>query len=215
MFIPDTAIESESVKQYTKGRNGNEPEGIVFHYSAMDLDALSLAALFAERGNWSASYHFIIGRTGEIVQTVDTDNTAWHVGGGILPGHRRPIPRLANYRTIGVCFTNQGFSKTPFSGSVWHRHPKTKKPLCWDPYTMGQYSSARSLIAILREAHPTIEYVVGHEAMKKTKSDPGPAFSWWNLLSEDPHQLVHRTATYEGSIPQWEKKYYMKGANQC
>ena len=52
-----------------------------------------------------ASYHYIVGLNGEIVQMIPENECAWHAGpsGDTLPDTERLLGGKPNWRTIGIC----------------------------------------------------------------------------------------------------------------
>lgn len=185
--------------RYKRGRGPHKPVMIVVHWSAGWGDDDVLASYFENpkkqvkqsdgTTKWvprDASYHFGIGRAGSVTQLVDTDDTAWHAGGGVDWTGRKSV----NARSIGVCLTNRGPVKSPErkrldAASTYHG--KHTKPGfagygdIFEAFTVEQIDAMRQLIEQLVAAHPTITGVCGHEDLVHGKGDPGPAFNVWPL----------------------------------
>lgn len=175
--------------RYKKGRGGHLPDAVVLHWSAGFGDADAIASYFVaptKKVNGTtvprnASYHFAIGRTGEVVQLVDTKDTAWHAGGGITWDGLRDI----NRRSIGICLANRGpLFKDPrwaaahpvFTGA----HPKPGLGVWgtkFEAFPDEQIEALKGLLARLAVLHPSLRFVCGHEDVVKGKGDPGPALS--------------------------------------
>ena len=100
------------------------------------------------------SAHFLIRRTGEIIQFVPCDRRAWHAGVSSWRGRER-----CNDFSIGV----------ELEGT------DTK------PYTARQYRRLARLAIALQRRYP-IRETVGHcDIAPGRKTDPGPAFDWSRL----------------------------------
>lgn len=188
--------------RFRKGRGGRSPVMCVMHWSAGWGDAEEMANYFKaptklvksgkkdehgedimERVARLASYHFVIGRDGMVIQLVDTKNTAWHAGGGTdFAGLQR-----INERSIGICLANRGpLNKDPkwtaahpdrvFEGS--HTKPGFRGyGNRFETYTEAQLIALKNLLPRLIELHPTITGVLGHEDVVHGKGDPGPTFN--------------------------------------
>lgn len=97
------------------------------------------------------SAHFLIRRTGEILQFVPCGRRAWHAGESAWRGRVR-----CNDFSVGI--------ELEGADTV--------------PYTDRQYAALAALAAALSRAYP-IEDVVGHaDIAPGRKTDPGPAFDW-------------------------------------
>lgn len=148
---------------------GSHPELIVVHgislppgcYGGADIESFFLNALdandhpyFAEICDLRVSAHFLIYRSGELVQFVDTESRAWHAGVSRWQGREN-----CNDFSIGVELEG-----------------------CDDePYADQQYSVLNELIHALQNEYPLIQRgaIVGHcEIAPGRKTDPGPAFDW-------------------------------------
>ncbi len=105
------------------------------------------------------SSHFLIRRTGDLVQFVPCACRAWHAGASSWQGRER-----CNDFSVGVEL--EGADDVP--------------------YTDAQYRRLAELTAALRRRYPIAD-IVGHaDIAPGRKTDPGPAFDWAryrNLLS--------------------------------
>lgn len=100
------------------------------------------------------SAHFLIRRSGEILQFVPCARRAWHAGESVWRGRSR-----CNDFSIGVEL--EGADEVP--------------------YTAMQYAALARLARVLRRAYPLTD-IVGHcDIAPGRKTDPGPAFDWGRL----------------------------------
>ena len=148
---------------------GSRPELIVVHgislppgcYGGGDIESFFCNSLntdqhpyFAEISGLKVSAHFLIYRSGELVQFVDTENRAWHAGVSEWRGRQN-----CNDFSIGIELEG-----------------------CDDePYADCQYLVLNQLIQALQNQYPLIQRgaIVGHcEIAPGRKTDPGPAFDW-------------------------------------
>jgi N-acetyl-anhydromuramyl-L-alanine amidase AmpD len=209
--------------RYKRGRGTHKPEMIVVHWSAGWGDDDAIADYFvapkkkkalATDGTtkWvprDASYHFAVGRMGSVTQLVDTDDTAWHSGGGVDWAGRKDI----NARSIGVCLANRG----PVKASELKRleaaqvyHGKHTKPgfhgygATFEAYNFEAMDALRQLVEQLVRLHPTITGVCGHEDLVRGKGDPGPAFNTWNPRWSDMGLVRHVRDWKSGKWRPWE-----------
>lgn len=173
--------------RFSPGRGGVRPIEATIHYTAMGLEAVETARVFKRRKMRNASYHFVVGRDGQVVQLVDTDNTAWHAGGpNSIPAYEnRHIPRDTNRMSVGIALCNRGFmniasfalSSLSSCDVVRLRHPVSGRMRIWETYTCDQIESLCALIGELSSSHE-LSFMTGHEDHVRAKSDPGPAFDW-------------------------------------
>jgi AmpD protein len=100
------------------------------------------------------SAHFLIRRSGELLQFVPCTQRAWHAGASNWRGRDR-----CNDFSVGVEL--EGTDEVPYA----------------DP----QYAVLGALVSALARAYP-IEDVVGHaDIAPARKTDPGPSFDWPRL----------------------------------
>ena len=122
--------------------------------NTLDADAHPYFATIAEL---EVSAHFLIGRGGELVQFVPTDQRAWHAGLSCWRGREQ-----CNDFSIGIELEG-----------------------CDDQaYADEQYDALTDLVAALKRQYPTIggDAIVGHSDIAPgRKTDPGPAFDWSRL----------------------------------
>jgi AmpD protein len=117
----------------------------------LDADADPFYATIA---NLRVSAHFLIRRSGRLVQFVSCDDRAWHAGVSRFRGRER-----CNDFSIGVEL--EGTDDIP--------------------YELAQYRMLARLLKALARRYP-IRHVAGHSAIAPArKTDPGPAFDWARL----------------------------------
>lgn len=103
------------------------------------------------------SAHFLIRRTGEVVQFVATRHRAWHAGVSQFQGQER-----CNDFSIGIELEGTDAQ----------------------PYENEQYLALARLVETIRTHHP-IRAVRGHEHIAPNrKTDPGPSFEWGRFARE-------------------------------
>ena len=103
------------------------------------------------------SAHFLIKRTGEVIQFVPTQSAAWHAGVSLWRGRER-----CNDFSIGI----------ELEGTDTHL------------YTNEQYERLGEIIVKCRDAHPEIprDAIVGHSDIAPgRKTDPGDSFDWQRI----------------------------------
>ena len=113
---------------------------------------------FGEIIDLRVSAHFLICRSGALLQFVDTDSRAWHAGVSRWKGREN-----CNDFSIGIEL--EGCDH--------------------EPYAEPQYAMLNRLIRALRNQYPLIQHdaIVGHcEIAPGRKTDPGPAFDWSRVL---------------------------------
>lgn len=138
-------------------RDGLRPELIVLHYTAMKDCAAAERALCDPAREVSA--HYLISRSGEVIQLVDEARRAWHAGAGGWRGTGD-----VNSRSIGIELDNDGVS--PFSGPLMD-------------------ALEGLLPGILQRWSIAPEGVIAHSDMApERKSDPGPRFDWLRLARQ-------------------------------
>ena len=155
---------------------------IVIHYtSAIFLEKSkpytldNLLYLFC---SYSVSSHYLIARTGKIMQLVPEEKKAWHAGGSIMPAP--DLRTNVNEFSIGIELV-----ATPDSG-----------------FTQKQYGALVRLITDIKKRYDHTFTLTGHEdiagsaAVEKglraePKSDPGHLFDWNELRKNlGPDQLI-------------------------
>lgn len=192
--------------------NDNDPsttpgESLSFAARKPSDDCMDVARFMSKAGGNSA--HFVVGRDGSKVQLVDTDDSAFHAGGGAFPPTGpgplvKPKPKDMNRRSIGIEICNVGWAVEKFDVDPQWRmkaaHPASPKRLqTWEVYRPVQYATLEYVAALLRQTVPSLEYVLSHEDVVNRdtlgvkyggKVDTGPAFDWdridWRAMGYTP-----------------------------
>ncbi|MGV3526396.1 MAG: N-acetylmuramoyl-L-alanine amidase [Candidatus Sericytochromatia bacterium] len=106
------------VRQHPSPNQNERPAGagisaIVLHHTAMAENADDVARFFA-RPNAKVSSHYVVDRTGYIVQPVDDNLRSWHAGNSQLNGK----PDVNSF-SIGIEICNLGDSVEPYSDAQY------------------------------------------------------------------------------------------------
>ena len=112
---------------------------------------------FAQIANQKVSSHFLITRTGELIQFVSTRDRAWHAGASNFMGRDR-----CNDFSIGIELEGDG--DTPFEGI--------------------QYQSLTKLVQKLEIAYPNLQFAGHSDVAPERKTDPGKYFDWEKFQKE-------------------------------
>ena len=111
---------------------------------------------YAQLKGVKVSAHFLIRRTGEIIQFVPCAKRAWHAGASLWQGRT-----ACNDFSLGVEL--EGGDDMPFGEQ--------------------QYAALIRLTRRLRRAYPIL-HIVGHcDIAPGRKTDPGPCFDWPRYLA--------------------------------
>jgi len=107
---------------------------------------------FASLEGLRVSSHFFIDREGKLFQFVPTNRRAWHAG---------------------VSFYGRRTRVNDFSIGIELEGTDT------EPFEEVQYATLEGLVAKLRDLHPSLAVVTGHEDVAPgRKTDPGLGFDW-------------------------------------
>jgi N-acetyl-anhydromuramyl-L-alanine amidase AmpD len=106
-------------------RNNNAVEGIIIHFTAAgDIDG---TIKWFKDPQSAASAHYVISRTGRIVQMVNEEDASWHAGGRTTNPTFNGKNNL-NLWTIGIELCNWGyFLKASKDEDIPYTDPVTKK----------------------------------------------------------------------------------------
>lgn len=111
---------------------------------------------FATIAHLRVSAHFLIRRSGALLQFVACADRAWHAGASRWRGRER-----CNDFSVGVEL--EGTDDLPYTGA--------------------QYRRLARLVALLRRRYPITD-IAGHcEIAPERKTDPGRAFDWTRLAA--------------------------------
>ena len=127
---------------------------------------------FAEIAGQKVSSHFLITRSGELVQFVSTQNKAWHAGLSSFMGREK-----CNDFSIGIELEGDGDS----------------------PFEETQYKTLTNLVRKLQVIHPNLQFAGHSDIAPDRKTDPGIHFDWKKFqketgISEEkmPYGLISR-----------------------
>ena len=112
---------------------------------------------FAEIADQKVSSHFLITRSGELIQFVSTQNKAWHAGKSNFLGRER-----CNDFSIGIELEGDG--DTPFEAA--------------------QYLVLAKLIKKLMSTYPLLQFAGHSDIAPDRKTDPGISFDWKKFQKE-------------------------------
>jgi N-acetyl-anhydromuramoyl-L-alanine amidase len=128
----------------------------------------AIERLFTNRLDWDAhpyyaqirglqvSSHFVVRRSGELLQFVSTDERAWHAGASAWRGR-------ADCNDYAIGIELEGLEGGPFEPA--------------------QYTRLEALMKALAARYP-VHGVAGHEHVAPgRKFDPGPGFEWPRLMA--------------------------------
>ncbi len=187
------------------GRSGHQIEMIVVHFTASGSGTGVVSWFKNPQSRVSA--HYVLDHDGKILQLVKDGDTAWHAG---LPGDlARNDAIRPNPRAIGIEIVNWGpLEKRDGKYYNWTGNEHLGEVVeaggkYWEPYTEAQCESLIELVSYLckRYSVPTrypslgpsayheraqhlanFKGVLGHSAINRGKSDPGPLFDWDRLM---------------------------------
>jgi AmpD protein len=110
---------------------------------------------YAEIAHLKVSSHFLIRRTGELIQFVSCEQRAWHAGLSEWQGRER-----CNDFSVGIELEGSDI----------------------EAFEDRQYVTLQLLIKALQKRYP-IRHIVGHSDIAPgRKTDPGPFFDWQRLF---------------------------------
>jgi len=123
-----------------------KPTLVVMHASAGKSDAGDLSWIVSPQSK--VSYHYLVGRDGEVYELVSPDRIAYHAGLSEWNGVKH-----CNTYSVGVSWANRNDGSEPLTGA--------------------QLKGMRELLDWLAVKYPTLKEVVTHKDVAPTrKSDP-------------------------------------------
>ena len=171
-----------------------EPRFVLLHYTAGNTLDSTVNWMMSEESK--VSYHFLIGRNGEITQLVSVNNVAWHAG----ESHWKGCFGLNKWSIgIGLCnwgplyldeksglFYPQATSKKnepiPFSKIARFGRLKQSEPYdTFERYTPPQYFSLALLLWAITRFFRIEEILMHSQVSPGRKIDPGPAFQYHSV----------------------------------
>ena len=112
---------------------------------------------FAEIADQKVSSHFLITRSGSLVQFVSTRKKAWHAGASDFLGREK-----CNDFSIGIELEGDGDT----------------------PFEVAQYQALTNLIQKLTSSYPDLQFAGHSDIAPERKTDPGINFDWKKFQKE-------------------------------
>lgn len=158
------------------------PDAIIIH-TTFGV-SLERSVEWLTKPDTKAGSHFIIGKSGEVIQMIPLNYTTWHAGMSEFDGRTS-----WNNFSIGIELDNVGYLeragkdyitafgfRIPADRVVEKTHKHEKVARYWEIYTPEQIAAAEKLCKLLTQKFQ-VRYIVGHEDVSKgRKLEPGPAF---------------------------------------
>ncbi|WP_294220805.1 N-acetylmuramoyl-L-alanine amidase [uncultured Shimia sp.] len=153
-----TDILHQPSPNFGERRDGQRPELIVIHYTAMDSAQAAIDWLCNPEAEVSA--HYVIAPDGHVTQLVAEEMRAWHAGVGSWQGQSD-----VNSRSIGIELSNKGDH----------------------PFSAKQMDALEVLLRGIKKRWGIgPDGVIGHSDMSPgRKIDPGPKFDWQRLARQE------------------------------
>ena len=152
---PDLVVIHHISLPPSEFREKNSSQHIVdFFQNRLDS---TLHPYFEEISGQKVSSHFLITRSGELIQFVSTQNKAWHAGVSSFMGRGK-----CNDFSIGIELEGDG--ETPFEEE--------------------QYQALKKLILILENQYPNLQFAGHSDIAPERKTDPGVYFDWKKFQKE-------------------------------
>ena len=178
---------------------------LILHYTASPYSAAHGGSNKKRIRRWmegkgrKSSTHFTVLRDGTILQAAELTERTWHSGGSKLQSPTGKTLSGINFRSIGLDFDNVGMlypikggfvdsygrhrlKTKPGSKPVYYTGPAPFKALdgsYWEPYSLESIESMQKILKRIVKEYPIFSSepwrLVGHENIRSTKSDPGPA----------------------------------------
>jgi N-acetylmuramoyl-L-alanine amidase len=140
-------------------------DAICLHADASPTVAQSLSWILSAQSK--VSYHYLIGRMGDVYECVHPSRKAWHAGVSVFEGR----PNVNDY-SIGVSFGNKNDGQ--------------------EPYRADQIEAGVALCVDLIRRWPaiTVERITMHSVISPgRKTDPGPLFPFDSFVAEVQSRL--------------------------
>lgn len=194
-----------SYRYMSSDRRVKDLDLLVLHYTASPYSARHGGSNYKRVRRWmegkgrKSSTHFTVLRDGKILQSASLDERTWHSGGSKFISPTGSTLSGINFRSIGLDFDNVGMlfkvkggfvdyygraalKKNPNSKPRLYEGPepfKAEDGSYWEPYSLESIESMNSLLLTIADAYPIFKEepwrLTGHEDIRSTKSDPGPA----------------------------------------
>lgn len=200
-------------------RKGREVVGCVVHYTGGGSAGGAVSWLCNPQSK--ASSHFVISRTGKVIQLVALEQAAWHAG--VSEMVLEECEGNANQFTIGIELANHGFLQR-LNGSFYYELGRSLKRYrredpgygfmrfdnglhvagWWERYPDVQIDALQELLVKLGKTRyrKAASNLVGHEEIAMPlgrKRDPGPMFPWNRFLRRIDRRTKSETLLTVGS----------------
>jgi AmpD protein len=146
------ALVRKPSPNFNQRPSGTAIDAVVLHADSAPKVSHSLD--WIQRKESKVSYHYLIGRHGDVYECVTPNLRAWHAGVSTFKGRGN-----VNDFSIGVSFGNKNDGK--------------------EPYTEAQYQKGAELVRELMVLFPSItkDRITTHAVISPgRKTDPGPRF---------------------------------------
>ncbi len=157
-------IEWVATPNYRPGRSGRKPIAIVNHITAGQFPG---CLTWMQNPKAQASAHYLVTKTGRILQLVKDEDTAWHAGGVNRPNWQLYDGSNPNLYTIGIeheALAGDRITEVQFKATLWlHKQLIAKWGIPIDS-----------------------DHIIGHYRIDSVNRPncPGPKFPWERLFLE-------------------------------
>jgi len=151
-------LSNYSPNHSIKTRSKNDIKFIIIHYTGMQSEIESIKRL--KNPKHKVSCHYLINRSGKIIQMVKDKHTAWHAGKSKWKNHNN-----LNNKSLGIELVNKG-----------HKYG-------YQSFSKKQINSLIGLCKFLKKKYLIKkENFLGHSDIAPLrKIDPGEKFPWQKL----------------------------------
>lgn len=143
-------------------RGGRKPTLVIIHGDAGRTDEGTLS--WVQNKASQVSYHYLIGRDGQVYSIVPEAEKAWHAG--LSKFHGEEVGNSVNPISIGIAFANDGTGN--------------------EHYTEAQYAVGAELVADICKRHSIpVQRIRSHaDVSPGRKKDPWPWFDWPRFIGD-------------------------------
>ena len=101
------------IQKPSPNRSGTlHPRALMLHHTGPGSTSVTGIAAWIQSRTASVSYHFLVGKNGEVIQQVPLSSRAWHAGNGSGTG---AVPKNGgNTYSVGIGLVNKGDGKDPY-----------------------------------------------------------------------------------------------------
>ncbi|MTI82762.1 MAG: N-acetylmuramoyl-L-alanine amidase [Firmicutes bacterium] len=177
--MPEFEIEFVGTPNHTKGRRGSVPIAIVNHITGGNYPG---CLSWMQNPAAQASAHYLVTRSGKILQLVKDEDAAWHAGR--VNKANWPLYKGSNPNRYTLGIEHEGFNgdltEVQYRATVWLQKKLIQK---WD-IPVGE------------------DYIIGHYRIDSVDRPycPGPKFPWDELFKDLKEGLIL------DKLAEWERK---------